>query len=574
MGHSLPLSKIMHTGLLLQCRPETTVAEAAARMSEHNVSSILVSDGGNIVGIWTEHDALAVDFSEPERLEQPVSNVMSSPVLTLPHDMEIGEAAMAFRESGKRHFLVVDQSEHPIGIVSQTDMALNQGLEPYLRLREVRAAIPHPPIVVRGELPLSEVARLMHRHHADAVVVDCGPEGLGILTERDIVRLIGRHTSNTHANLLATRPLLTVNENDPLIQARDILLEHRIRHLAVVNDDDEVTGLIGYNDMLSGAEQLYLNDLRQALEQRDEALARSRRTLQLAERVIESSFEGIMITDSNVKIEFVNPAFTYLTGYPPEEAIGKGPDLLSSGRHDSEFYQRMWQSLKTQGYWRGEIWNRRKTGELYLELLTITAITDDEGNTTHYAGLFTDITQNRKNEEQIRQLAYYDALTGVPNRRLLEDRLEHAIRHAHRKNCRLAVLFLDLDHFKRINDTHGHAVGDELLVQFTQRVTRCLREDDTLARLGGDEFIVLLPEVDTVEDVRLVAERLISLNEQPYQIEDASVRVGSSIGVSLYPEDGSTAEELLQGADAAMYRSKREGRNLYRVFNPGTTESA
>ena len=574
MGQPLPISRIMHTGVLLQCELDTTIADAAARMSENSVSSILITDGGTVVGIWTEHDALAIDFADPAKFRQPVSTVMSSPVLSLPATLDAGEAAVRLRDTGKRHFLVTNSSGEPVGILSQTDLALNQGLEPYLRLREVRAAVPRPPLVVRGDQSLAEVASYMHRHHADAVVVDCDEEGLGILTERDMVRFIARHTSNTLVNELATRPLLTVNEEDPLIHARDLLIDHRIRHLAVVNQLGEVTGLIGYHDMLTGAEQMYLDDLREALEQRDQALAKSRRTLQLAERVIESSFEGIMVTDKDVCIEFVNPAFTQLTGYTAEEVIGRSPDLLSSGRHDSEFYRRMWNSLETHGYWRGEIWNRRKTGELYLELLTITAITDDDGNTTHYAGLFTDITQNRRNEEQIRQLAYYDALTGVPNRRLLEDRLEHAIRHAHRKEMLLAVMFMDLDRFKEVNDTLGHAVGDDLLLQFTTRVKDCLREDDTLARLGGDEFIVLLPEMERLSDVFAVADRLIEANKRPYQINGNQINVGSSIGISLYPEDGTTVQELINGADIAMYRAKRDGRNRYKLFAPNAVESA
>ncbi|MHA7852983.1 diguanylate cyclase domain-containing protein [Marinobacter shengliensis] len=574
MAQPLPISRIMYSGLLLQCSPQTSIADAAARMSENSVSSILIADQDQVIGIWTEHDALALDFTDPDRFNQPVSTVMSSPVLTLPSTMDAGQAAIRLRDSGKRHFLVVDENEAPVGILSQTDLALNQGLEPYLRLREVRGVVARPPLLVNGHRSLAEVASEMHHHHADAVVVNCGDGELGILTERDMVRFIARHTSNTLVNELATRPLLSVNEDDPLIHARDLLIDHRIRHLAVVNLHGDVTGLIGYHDMLAGAEQMYLDDLREALEQRDQALAKSRRTLQLAERVIESSFEGIMVTDKDVRIEFVNPAFTQLTGYSPEEVIGRTPELLSSGRHDAEFYKRMWQSLTTHGYWRGEIWNRRKTGELYLELLTITAITDDHGQTTHYAGLFTDITQNRKNEEQIRQLAYYDALTGVPNRRLLEDRLEHAIRHAHRKDMLLAVMFIDLDQFKEVNDTLGHAVGDELLLQFTTRVRDYLREDDTLARLGGDEFIVLLPELDKLSDVIQVAERLIELNRNPYRINNDSIQIGSSIGISLYPEDGTTVQELLHGADIAMYRSKRDGRNQYHLFNPDVAETA
>lgn len=574
MGQPLPISRIMHGGLLLTCSPDTSIANAAARMSETSVSSILVTDHEDVVGIWTEHDALAVNFADPDEFNKPVGTVMSAPVLSLPGDTDVGEAAMQLRATGKRHFLVTDENGRPIGILSQTDLALNQGLEPYLRLREVRAAVARPPLLVDGNLSLAEVAVRMHKHHADATVVDCGNSELGILTERDMVRFIARHTSNTLVRELATRPLLSVNENAPLIHARDLLIDHHIRHLAVVNELGEVTGLIGYSDMLAGAEQMYVEDLRQALEQRDQALAKSRQTLQLAERVIESSFEGIIVTDENVRIEFVNPAFTQLTGYTAEEAIGRSPELLSSGRHDAEFYQRMWQSLQTHGYWRGEIWNRRKTGELYLELLTITSITNDKGKVTHYAGLFTDITQDKRNEEQIRQLAYYDALTGIPNRRLLEDRLDHAIRHAHRTGMLLAVIFMDLDEFKEVNDSLGHAVGDELLLQFTHRVRSCLREDDTLARLGGDEFIVLLPEMENLDHVMAVAERLIGINDQPYLVHGNSLKIGSSLGVSLYPEDGSTVGELINGADVAMYRSKRDGRNRYHLFNPKVSDTA
>ena len=574
MGQPLPISRIMHGGLLLTCSPGTTIAEAAARMSETSVSSILITDGDDVIGIWTEHDALAINFADPDEFNKPVGTVMSAPVLSLPGNTDVGEAAMKLRATGKRHFLVTGDGNKPIGILSQTDLALNQGLEPYLRLREVRAAVRRPPLLVDGNQSLAEVAVCMHRQHADATVVDCGNGELGILTERDMVRFIARHTSNTLVKDLATRPLLTVSEEDPLIHARDLLIDHHIRHLAVVDSTGEVTGLIGYSDMLAGAEQLYVEDLRQALEQRDQALAKSRQTLQLAERVIESSFEGIIVTDENVRIEFVNPAFTQLTGYTADEVIGRTPEILSSGRHDAEFYQRMWQSLKNHGYWRGEIWNRRKTGELYLELLTITAITDDEGKVTHYAGLFTDITQDRRNEEQIRQLAYYDALTGVPNRRLLEDRLDHAIRHAHRTGMLLAVIFMDLDEFKDVNDSLGHSVGDELLLQFTKRVRSCLREDDTLARLGGDEFIVLLPEMENMDHVIAVIDRLITANDKPYQVDGNTLKVGTSIGVSLYPEDGQTVRELINGADVAMYRSKRDGRNRYHLFNPKVSSTA
>ncbi|MCE9664995.1 EAL domain-containing protein [Halomonas sp. M5N1S17] len=565
MNHELPIERIMQTGLLT-CEADTPLCTAAQRMAERQCSSIVVTREGKAKGIWTEHDALAVNFADPEAGRTRIGDVMSQPVASLHLETPISEAALRFSAEGRRHFVVVDGDGLPKGILSQTDMAMNQGIEPYLRLREVRSAMRQRALVLQGTQLLAEAARSMRLSSCDAVVVKCSEQALGILTERDMVRFVARHPGNTPITELASRPLLTVHQNEPLITARDRLLEQRVRHLAVLDDDNNVIGLIGFRDMLAGAEQHYMQDLRDALEQRDRALANSRENLQLAERVIESSLEGILVTDPNNRIEFVNPAFTRMTGYTAEEAIGQAPEILASGRHDATFYRQMWDALKQHGFWRGEIWNRRKNGELYLELLTITAITGDNGEVTHYAALFNDITHVRENEDRIRKLAYYDPLTTLPNRRLLEDRLQLAIRHAHRNQSRLAVVFVDLDHFKQINDTLGHAVGDELLVMIADRLQSRLREDDTLARLGGDEFLILLPDLEEVEEVTRVARRLVEAVGEPCIIDGHEFSVGCSLGISLYPDDAASAEALIHDADVAMYRAKQEGRSSYRLY--------
>ncbi len=573
MANHLPIESIMRSGVPVHCSPDTPLNRAAQLMAEHGCSSIVVMAGGEPLGIWTEHDALLVNFSDPDSLHRPIADVMSTPVATLITGTSIAEAAMRFRQEHRRHFLVTDARGEIVGILSQSDIAMNQGLEPYLRLREVHSALGDRPLMITGEVKLSAAARLMHQTHHDAALILCEDEGPGVITERDMLRFISNYPGDTPVASLASRPLQTIGMSEPLIRARDLLLEKRIRHLGVTNHDGELMGLLGFSDLIAGAEHMYLEDLRTTLEQRDAALAQSRRHLQLAERVIESSLEGIIITDPQLTIQFVNPAFTQLTGYQPEEVIGRTPAILSSGRHDSEFYREMWETLSSTGRWRGEVWNRRKGGELYLELLTVTAIRDEDGNVTHYAGLFTDITQHRLNEERIRQLAYYDALTGLPNRRLLEDRLQHAIRHAHRKQQMLAVMFVDLDHFKAVNDSHGHAAGDRLLTEIAGRLQSCLREDDTLARLGGDEFIVLLPELDSSEHAIRVAHRLIEANARPYRCGDALLRVGSSIGISLYPLDGETADALMERADEAMYQAKAAGRNQFRLTGLETDDN-
>ena len=288
--------------------------------------------------------------------------------------------------------------------------------------------------------------------------------------------------------------------------------------------------------------------------------------LPLAARTIAAAQEGILFTDADRRIEFVNPAFCRVTGYTPEEVIGHTPALLASGRHDAAFYRAMWASLTDGGYWEGEIWNRRKNGQLYLERMAIAALTDDQGRVTHYAGVCSDITRRRENEQRLRHPVNYDPLTGLPSRRLLEDRLVQAIRHAHRQRRHLAVVFVDLDHFKQVNDSLGHAVGDELLILVAERLGHCLREDDTLARLGGDAFLVLLPELGELDEATRIARRLIESVAAPFRVARHEFRIGCSLGISVYPGDGTTAEALVHNADVAMGRAKHEGRNTYRLF--------
>ncbi|WP_293626808.1 EAL domain-containing protein [Salinisphaera sp.] len=569
MNQDLAVERIMQTGLL-SCDRHTPLDVAAARMAERRCSSMLVMENDEPVGIWTEHDCLYLDFADPGALRQPIGDLMIESIATIAADASLGEAAVRFAAENRHHFLVVDEAETPLGILSRSDAVLNQGLESYLRLREVRHAMCKTPLVLPGTLTLGELASRMRFTHNDAAVITQPGQALGIITERDLVRFVAAHPGRVSVGELATRPLLSVAPGDTLIHARDQLIANRVRHLAVLDESEQVVGLLGFREMLDGNEQFYIEDLRQALAQRDQALSQSRFNLELAERVIDASLEGIIITDAQTHIEFVNPAFTHMTGYRPEEVIGRTPALLSSGRHEADFYERMWHSLKSNGYWRGEIWNRRKNGQLYLELLTVTAIRDEAGETTNYAALFSDITHIRENEEQVRRLAYYDALTRLPNRRLLEDRLSLSMRHAHRNRRRLAVIFIDLDHFKQVNDSLGHAIGDELLLQVSQRLGARLREDDTLARLGGDEFIALLPDLDEPSEATHIAGRLIAAISEPFKIDGHEFRVGGSLGISFYPDDAATIDDLMRNADAAMYRAKQEGRNTYRLFNSKT----
>ncbi|MBI5892719.1 MAG: PAS domain S-box protein [Deltaproteobacteria bacterium] len=287
--------------------------------------------------------------------------------------------------------------------------------------------------------------------------------------------------------------------------------------------------------------------------------------LRMADKVFENTTEAVAITDSHGIIQSVNPAFTALTGYTREEVIGKNMSILKSGRHDEEFYKNMWKSIYEKGFWQGEIWNRRKNGEIFPEYLTIDAIKDDEGNITHFSSIFTDIAERKRHQEKMEHHAYHDALTDLPNRMLLNDRLAIALSHAHRNKKTLAVMFLDLDNFKIINDTLGHDIGDQLLQEVAKRLKNCVREDDTVSRHGGDEFVLVLPNINN-EGACKVAQKIIDILPKPVEISGHKLCITTSIGISMYPSDGGNHEPLIKNADIAMYRAKEQGKNQYHKF--------
>ena len=555
---------------ILSCSPETTVFDAARQMAQKRCSSIVVVENGLPVGIWTEHDALNVDFDCPESFNRPISTVMSHPIKTVHCRTSIGDTGLRFQMEGVRHFVVVDDSGHPLGIVSQSDVILRHGVEHFLVLRNVRSGLAKPMVAIAGHCTLKEAVAQLNAARSDAAVVLAVDGGdPGIITERDLVRVIAAGgTLPSCVDEVASRPLIAIHEDDSLLSARNLLEERHIRHVAVRAEDGTLKGLLSFSDILFSLQYEYVQRLDEALRERDEALLRSRKDLHLARKVIEASLDGIMICNAQGLIEFVNPAFSQLTGYTFEEVFGKNPKILKSGRHDGAFYTRMWDTLEREGVWQGEVWNKRKSGDIFPEWLTINVIRDDRGAISQYAAVFSDITERKKAEERIKNLAYFDVLTGLPNRRLFTDRLQVAIANAHRHGQRLAIMFLDLDLFKRINDTLGHGVGDMVLVESAKRLGLCVRDGDTVARLGGDEFVVLLPELDHIEDVAKLAERVINQVKAPFVIDEHELYVTTSIGIAVYPDDGLTVEQLIKNADTAMYRAKDLGRNAYQLYTP------
>ncbi len=413
-----------------------------------------------------------------------------------------------------------------------------------------------------------------HKHHAafyDLMPVGCltlDEKGRTLVINRTGVALLGRE--RTH--LVGKHFIAWLAEND-----RSHFLNHL--HQVFLSRDNLAI------DLRIKTPNGILRDVRlesRAMESADNALRchivmtdltelrKADEALSLTSHLTRSVSEGIMITDARKIIRSVNPAFERSTGYAASDAIGNTPAMLKSGHHDKGFYSEMWDSLNRNGQWQGEIWNRHKSGEIYPEWLSISVIKDSQQRVINYVGIFSDARTQEYVMERLQYLAYYDGLTGLPNRRLFLDRLNVSISHARRDKHMMAVIFIDLDQFKTINDTLGHKIGDAVLVGVTERMKSCLREDDTLARLGGDEFTAILPAISHPDAAGSVARKFLECLADPLDIEGQELRITASIGISIYPDDGEDADSLLHHADIAMYRIKETGRNGFLHHNSKT----
>lgn len=406
-----------------------------------------------------------------------------------------------------------------------------------------------------------EEYRLLVDSSPDAILV-CSADGVSLINEaarhlcRDAVNLRGRE----FASLVAPRDVPKVGALiDDILNGTSSfgVIEAQLRSCDGRVSDAEIVVLAVTHDGRAAAEVI-VHDLTARRE--------AERFRTLAASVFDGSAEAMIVTDAQTRVGMVNAAFTDITGYQPEEIIGRTPHLLSSGKHPPEFYRAMWETLTGTGHWRGDIWNRRKSGEVYMQRLTISAIHGHDGAIGNFVGVFSDVTDERRREDSIRHRAFHDALTDLPNRALLLDRLDQAITQARRRDGGLAVLFLDLDGFKPVNDRHGHRVGDEVLRQVAERLKACVRETDTVARLGGDEFVIALTNVVDCASVDRTAQSILTSFTRPMVLGDVTVSVGTSIGIAVFPDAGGDPASLIANADKAMYEAKRQGKGVCCYF--------
>lgn len=381
------------------------------------------------------------------------------------------------------------------------------------------------------------------------------------LTGYEKDEMVGMHISDFEAE---EDPEDTARHIEKVIANGSDLFETRHRRKSGEIRDVEIS--ISYTPDAGGRFFVLVRDITES--------KKTRQKLRLIETVFNNTSEGIVITDPNGVIIDVNPAYCEITGYSRDEMIGERPNKIKSDRHDDAFYRGMWNALVTDGRWVGEIWDRRKNGEVFPKWLNINAVRDEKNALTHYVGTFSDISVLKGIEQKLEYMAYFDPLTGLPNRILFKDRLENQISNCFRYKKSCAVLFLDLDRFKLINDTLGHSTGDKLLIEAANRLKHCIRDSDTVARFGGDEFTILLSGLKGSDGAAMVAQHIVNTMRQPMVLQGVELHISTSIGIAMYPDDGDNFTTLTRHADAAMYEAKRRGRGQYHFFSEEMDESA
>ena len=352
------------------------------------------------------------------------------------------------------------------------------------------------------------------------------------------------------------------------------LVQRVVGAIQLISDDFERVERQDFTPSETSSSLKELDSMVNSFNRMVKEISRRQQDLNQAAIVFENTSEGIFITDPEPRIVSINNAFSEITGYKKNEVIGKNPSILQSGRQDAEFYKKMWLSIERDGHWHGEIQNRRKDGDIYTELLSINSFKGKDDNVLQYIGVFTDISNIKETEEKLEYLAHHDPLTDLPNRLLCTMRMEHELQLAKRHERLVAVMFLDLDMFKNINDSLGHVLGDNLLREVTKRLKEHLRDEDTIARQGGDEFVLIMGNLPHRDDVERLAANIVNLFLRPFVIEDHEIFIGASIGVSVFPTDAGDSESLLRNADAAMYKAKEKGRNNYQFYTDDLTRDA
>jgi diguanylate cyclase (GGDEF)-like protein/PAS domain S-box-containing protein len=575
MPHSFHKSRISQivSRNVVTVAPETSLQEAITLMATSRISCLVVTEKKKPIGIFTERDLVRAIARHAMLGSRPIRDLMTSPVVTIHGKLNLYEAYSIMLSNRIRHHVVVDHVGRIMGVMSQSDLINVLGLEYFVEMRMIEQIMTRTVTTIPLQLNLSEALTRMASAGISCVVVVDGKTPVGILTERDAVKLVADGIDPDAAQIgpLMSKPVLTVPFGTPLHQAALLMKQEKIRHIVVVDSIGAIAGIVTQSDIVKGLEGKYIEALKEIIHEKEDIFRQTAQELLdktfYLDNILNSSIDmAIVATDSDFHIKYFNPVAEHVFHRSPVHAIGRSAlELHDLGGKSGSYLERALKIVRKTGKHDFATEITRK-GETRFYQGTLSSILDRQKKLVGYVLILQDISARREQERIIHHMAYHDALTGLPNRVLLGDRLQQALAAAQRNSGSGALMMLDLDRFKDINDSLGHSTGDALLKKVGRRLTDILRKSDTVSRMGGDEFVLLLPTIASSESSAVIAGKIVRAFRKPFFCDGHTLKVTTSIGIAHFPADGTDAETILKNADIALYRVKETGRNSFQRF--------
>ena len=575
MGDSMHKVKIgqIITRKVITVSTDTPMSEAVAVMALARISCLVVAEEGKPLGIFTERDVVKGASKGVAFDQRPIREMMTSPVVTIPGSLSLYEAYNQLLTNGIRHHGVVDRAGRVTGVLSQSDLIDHLGLEYFVEMRKIEQVMSPGVVTVERTVPVLEVLGQMAGGRISCVVIADRQRPIGILTERDVARLVaaGTNISNLPVQDVMTAPVLTVLSGSTVQNSAVTMKNSGIRRVVVVNGEGLIVGIITQSDIIKGLEGQYIESLKKVIRDKEDVLRETARELLdksvYLDGILSSSIDmAIVATDVDYQIKYFNPVAENVFGCSAEEVVGTSAlelEILKVAVPSRLLKMR--DVVRKKGEYAFPL-KIARDGVTNFYDGRVTGIKDRMNRLAGFVMMLRDVTEHRQYEEEIKHLAYHDALTGLPNRVLLSDRLAQTLAQSSRNRTQGALMILDLDNFKDINDTLGHSVGDLLLQEVSARLKESVRKSDTVSRMGGDEFVVLLPKINSLESSTVIARKVVRAFHNSFEFMGMTLQITASIGISVFPDDGVDEETLLKKADIALYRAKEEGRNTFRHY--------
>ena len=570
--HKLKIGQII-SRKVVTVTAETPISDAVAIMVSSRISCLVVAEGEMPLGIFTERDVVKGASQGLAFDSRPIREIMTSPVVTIPGNLSLYEAYNLLLTNGIRHHVIVDRAGRVTGVLSQSDLIDHLGLEYFVEMRKIEQIMSTGVVTVAADLLVSEAIGRMAAGRISCIIVAAEDRPTGILTERDVARLIAtdQDLSSLPVGAVMTSPVCTVASGSTVQNAAITMKQHGIRRVVVVGSSGAIAGLVTQSDIVKGLEGQYIESLKKVIRDKEDILRDTARELLdksvYLDGILSSSMDlAIVATNVDYQIKYFNPVAEKVFCSMAEDVVGRSvAELPLLKRVVPTRLLKMRETVRRKGEYLFPLQIEQQGSTRYYDG-RVTGIMDRLGRLAGFVMMLRDVTEHKQYEEEIKHLAYHDALTGLPNRLLLSDRLAQTLVQAKRADSQAALMIVDLDNFKDINDTLGHSMGDLLLQAASRRLQELVRKSDTVSRMGGDEFVLLLPKVASRESATVIARKIVRAFVQPFDCAGTTLQITPSIGIAIFPDDGADEETLLKKADIALYRAKEEGRNTFRHY--------